>query len=390
MTPDLLFLDASGSGIAGDMCVAALVDAGAPEAAITEALSALPLERHERSVRTVFRSGIAAKQFLVEPLEDAPQRTWRDIRQLLQALPPAVRARSVAMFARLAEAEAAVHGCAVDDVHFHEVGALDSIVDIVAVAACLEFFGGEIVASPLPLGRGTTHSQHGVLPLPAPATLECLRGVATFDGGVDAELVTPTGATIVATQATRFVRWPAMKPVAVGWGAGTRELPDRPNVLRVVRGVAERSQTRRSLLVIECNIDDCPPERLAYALARLMAAGARDAWMTPITMKKGRLGTMLSALCDAATRDVLTEILLTETGSLGVRVRGVERVERPRRVVTVETRFGALEVKVASGDGLPELVAPEFDSCRAAAETHGVPLGEVFEAAVAAFRTGTA
>lgn len=390
----ILYLDARTSGLAGDMCVAALVDAGAPVEALDAAFAELWLEAHSREITDVRRGGIAARGFRVHADAPPPQRTWKDIRALLggATLPPPVRDRALAIFEHLARAEGEVHGVPLDDVHFHEVGALDSIVDVVAVSAALEALAPDrIVASPLPLGHGTVQTQHGTLPLPAPATLACLKGVPTFDGGVAAELVTPTGAAIVATQAVEFGGWPAMRAQAIGYGAGTRELPDRANVLRAVVGEGEDAPLglqRRPLLVLETSIDDASPELLAHALDRLLQVGARDAWIAPVTMKKGRAGSALGALCESGARDAVIRVMLSETGSLGVRVSEVERFARPRTIVRVETRFGPIDVKVAEGDALPRHVAPEFDACRAAAREHEVSVKEVMAAAIAAFEVG--
>ena len=381
----LLHLDAF-SGLAGDMLVAALLDLGVPLAPIEEALSTLPLGEVRLEHFHVERSGIRARRFVVHSPPEEHERTHSEIVALLGNLPVGVGDRARAAFRVLAEAEAEVHGVAVGDVHFHEVGAVDSIVDIVAVSAALDYLGAEVSCSPLPLGHGTVRSRHGILPLPAPATVACLRGIPTYDGGVAMELVTPTGACLVRTAATRFSRWPAMKPRAIGWGAGARELDDRPNVLRVVLGDPVERRGPRSLTLLETNVDDATPELLAHALDRLREAGARDAWATPVTMKKGRMGTQLSVLVDADRAEELAAAVMRETSTLGVRAQDVARFERPRRVVTVETRYGSIPVKIADGDGLPVGLKPEHDACAAAARAHGVRLSEVVDAARTAAR----
>lgn len=381
----LLYIDATISGVAGDMFNAALLDLGVPLEAMKQGLAGLPLGPYRIDVPSVERAGIVARQFLVRVEGPQSPRSWAAIRRLLEdasTLTEGARRRALSAFERLAEAEADVHGVAVDDVHFHEVGAVDSIVDIVAAAIGLDLLDATVVASPLPLGRGTTRAAHGVIPLPAPATVNCLRSVPVFDGGVEGELVTPTGAALVATAAARFERWPAMRPVRSGWGAGTRALPDRPNVLRLVLG--EPAGELETLVVLEANVDDMTPEIGAHVITRLFEAGALDAWMTPITMKKGRLAVMVSALADDAHRAQVLRTLLSESSSIGVRVAPVQRVRRPRRLVEVTTRFGPIAVKIADGDGLPRNVAPELEACRAAAQQHGVPLKEVFAAALAA------
>jgi len=267
---------------------------------------------------------------------------------------------------------------------------VDSIVDIVAVAAAIDHLGARVVSSPLPMAHGHIHAEHGVLPLPAPATVLCLRGVPTYDGGADRELVTPTGACLVATLAEEHSFWPSMRPARVGWGAGTRELEDRPNLLRVVLGDPEPSSAtatgHATHVLLETNVDDASPEIIAHALAKIMSLGALDAWASPIVMKKGRPAHLVSVLARASSADELGRALLRETGSLGLRRVGVDRMERPRRMAHVETPYGPISVKVAEGDGLPPHAAPEYEDCRRAAEAHDVPISMVYHAALAALR----
>lgn len=387
----ILFLDAP-SGIAGDMLVATLLDLGVPRGAIEEPLAALPLTGYRIDVVPLVRSGIGARRFIVEVESGQPQRTYRQIRELLEAAALAGGCRKIALdaFRLLAEAEAGVHRMPVEDVHFHEVGAVDSIVDIVAVAAAIDFLGARVIASPLPMGKGHIRAQHGVLPLPAPATVSCLRGVPTYDAGIDGELVTPTGACLVATIASEFSRWPDLAPERSGWGGGTKELEDRPNLLRAVLGTSPDAAPRASgeseapFAILEANVDDMSAEIAAHAVERALEAGALDAWTTPIGMKKGRPAMMIAALARREDIQSLSRVLFAETTTLGVRVRPSYRLERPRRMIEVETAFGPIAVKVADGDGLPRNAAPEFEACRAAALEHEVPLKEVYAAAIAA------
>jgi uncharacterized protein (TIGR00299 family) protein len=271
------------------------------------------------------------------------------------------------------------------DVHFHEVGAVDAIVDIVGAAAAISFLGAQVQASPLPMGRGFVNAQHGVLPLPAPATVRCLIGVPTYGVDLDAELVTPTGAAIVATAASEFVRWPSISPQAVGFGAGSRELPDRPNLLRVVVGEPTLSIVTGAHVLIEANVDDMSGELAGHALVALMEAGAVDAWATATTMKKGRPGLCLSALSPRACADDVAGAFLRETTTIGVRRHDVSRVERPRQQVVVETSYGPIAVKVSGGPHGPPQVKPEFDACATAARAHGVPVRLVVAAALASY-----
>jgi hypothetical protein len=382
----VLFLDAF-SGLAGDMILATLLDLGVPLLVVERALAALPLEGYHVHRGHAHRSGIVATSFDVHVEGAQPERTHRAIDDMLVAapLPEAVKALARAIFRRLGEAEALVHRVPLDDVHFHEVGAVDAIVDIVGAAACFAHLGGEVVCSPLPMGRGFVKARHGVLPLPAPATVSCLRGVPTYPVDLEAELVTPTGAAIVATVARRFERWPAFSPERVGWGSGGRTLPDRPNLLRAVLGSPAHvvPAAGGSHVVLEANVDDLTGEMAGHVIERLLAAGALDAWAVPATMKKGRPGLVLSALAEVAAADTVAAVLLRESTSLGVRHRPVTRTERPRRIIRVDTPFGPIAVKVSDGGFGPPVVKPEFDACARAAAEHGVPVRSVVNAALA-------
>lgn len=386
----VLHLDAF-SGIAGDMLVAALLDLGVPREPIDRALACLPVAGYRIDTPTRSVHGIVARRFVVNVEGSHPQRTFRDIRAMLNAAPllDGVRSRALATFSHLAEAEGRVHRMPPDDVHFHEVGAVDAIVDIVSASAALEWLGARVSCAPLPMGRGFVRAAHGVLPVPAPAVVEVLHGVPTVDAPVNVELVTPTGAALVRANATSFTRWPSIRPVATGFGAGTRVLADRPNMLRVVLGVPDDGlRTERDVethAVLEANLDDVSPQVIAHAAEVLLREGALDTWTTPIGMKKGRPGVMLSAVTRAADRARIGHMLLEETPTLGLRWRGVARMERPRRTDHVETRFGTVPVKVADGDAHTPSAQPEFEVCRELARTHGVPVRTVHAAALAAW-----
>ena len=287
--------------------------------------------------------------------------------------------RAAAVFRRLAEAEAKVHGETVTSVHLHDVGAVDAIVDVVGAVAGLRMLGAEqVYCSPLPLGSGQVSGPHGVLPVPAPATLELIAAANAPIRTTDAtgELVTPTGAAIVTTLAA-FTR-PEMTIDAVGYGAGTRDPADRPNVLRLWLGDAEVSRATRPMLLIETNIDDMTPEMLAYVQGKLIAEGAADAWLSPVTMKKGRAAVVLSLLCHEADEERLARLLLRETSTLGVRVRPVHRWEADREVMTFESSLGPAAVKVKRLPGEPPRFAPEYESAREIAESSGLPIAEVY------------
>jgi uncharacterized protein (TIGR00299 family) protein len=381
----LLFLDAP-SGIAGDMTIAALVDLGVPFAEVERVVGCLPLDGYRLELSRGFAGAIGASHFQVHIDGAQPERRYAEIDALLAeaALPPRTQSLARAIFRRLAEAEAEVHRVDLEDVHFHEVGALDAIVDIVGAAACFDFLGANVVASPLPLGRGSVECRHGVLPLPAPAALLCLRGVPTYDAGIAAELVTPTGAAIAATVASSFASWPSFIPEHVGWGKGTRELPDRPNALRAVLGEpwAAAAGAHATHVVVEANVDDLTGELAGHALVALLRAGALDAWLTPIQMKKGRPGLILSALCPINAADQLGAVLLRETSSLGYRKSAVTRGERPRRMIEVHTPWGGIPVKVSTGPWGSPQIKPEFDVCAARAEAHGIQVREVVQVAL--------
>ncbi len=390
----VLHLDAF-AGIAGDMLVAALLDLGVPTAAITGALDLLPVHGYELALAHRTDHGVVATRFLVEVTDPQPHRCHRDIRAMLEssALPPGVRDRALATFAVLARAEGRVHRMDPAEVHFHEVGAVDAIVDVVAACAGLDWLGARINAGPLPMSRGFVRAAHGVLPLPAPAVLEILAGVPTVGAAVLGEMVTPTGASLVRANATTFEPWPAMAPVVTGFGAGTRRWPDRPNLLRVVLGdpttasenpIARESATHHEL---RCNLDDLSAELVAVLTERLLREGALDAWTAPIGMKKGRPGVMVTALVRAADRERLAGVMLAESGSLGVRWSPAERIERPRETFTVATTYGPVPVKVAQGDGLPPQAHPELEACRMVAAQHGVPVRLVVAAALGAWWT---
>jgi pyridinium-3,5-bisthiocarboxylic acid mononucleotide nickel chelatase len=383
------------------MIVGALLHLGVPRTVVDTALAELSLPGVRVGIRSVFAGAIAATQFDVQVNGEQAERSYAEIRQLLNdtKLSPAVRELAQEVFRRLAEAEAEVHGISVQDVHFHEVGAADSIVDIVCAAACLEYLGAEVSCSTLPLGQGSVRCRHGVIPLPAPATVLCLRGMRTVDSGLDVELVTPTGAAILGTVCKTSGAWPSITPEQVGWGAGTRQLPDRPNALRVVLGerseqtqASQRVSPTASHAVLECNVDDMNGELMGYVIEKLLAAGALDAWATPVTMKKGRPGWVLSALGTAQGAHDLGRVMLRESSSIGLRRSLVSRVELSRRSIDVVTPFGKIAVKVSGEPGSDTFHAkPEFEACRAAAEQHDVPLRQVIEAALhavlAAFRT---
>jgi uncharacterized protein (TIGR00299 family) protein len=341
---------------------------------------------------TRVRSGIVASSFDVHVDDPQPERTYETVRRLIadSKVAEPVKMRALATFRKLAEAEARVHRANVDDVHFHEVGAVDAIADVIGSAAGLDWIDADLLVSALPIGRGYVRARHGTLPLPPPAVVECLASFTTYDGGADFEFVTPTGAAIVAAHARGSSRWPTMTLDRAGWGAGTATLPDRPNLLRAVLGTPIEHEREPAFagshVVIEANVDDATGELLAAAMEAVRTEGALDVWATPATMKKGRPAWILSALAERARSDLVAHAMLRETTSIGVRRYAVSRIERPRRVVVIETVFGSIPVKIAEGPYGPAQVKPEFSACLAAARLHGIPVREVVSAATAAAR----
>jgi uncharacterized protein (TIGR00299 family) protein len=369
------------------MTVAALVDLGVPFSAVIDAVGCLGIEGFSIEILPGMAGAIGASRFEVSVDRPQPERSYAQIDELIACapLPPRTQSLARAIFRRLAEAEAEVHRVDVADVHFHEVGAVDAIVDIVGAAACFDYLDADVVASPLPLGRGSVKCRHGVIPLPAPASVLCLRGVPTYDAGIEAELVTPTGAAIVATAAGSFTGWPSFLPEHVGWGMGTSTLPDRPNALRAVLGepwLAVGPATSATHVVVEAKIDDLTGEIAGHALSARLEAGALDAWLTPIQMKKGRPGLTLSALGPITAADRLGAILLRETSSLGYRKLGVTRGERPRRIIEIATPYGLVPIKIGTGPWGSPQIKPEFDACAKRAEQHGVAVRDVIQVAL--------
>ncbi len=388
----LLFFDAF-AGISGDMTVGALLALGVDLERVRTELAAVPVHGYalRSSTRTV--NGIRACKFDVDV--DAatshahPHRRYADLRAMLRTsgLTPQVKEAALAIFARLAEAEGRVHGVPPDDVTFHEVGAVDSIVDIVGTAIGLAALAVDAVyASSLPLGSGTVTSQHGVIPVPAPATVELLHGFAVRIGDGAGELVTPTGAAIVAALAEPGAVLPPMCIEAVGYGAGTRTLADRPNLLRVLLGRRAGAASADELIEIAANIDDSSPEIYDHVMEQLFAAGARDVWLASAQMKKNRPATVLHVLAEPGGRDALAAIVLRETSAIGLRFHAVQRIVLPREHVTVGTEFGAVSVKIARALDGSVNIAPEYDDCRRIARERGVPIKVVYQAAIAAAR----
>jgi hypothetical protein len=383
----ICYLDAF-SGISGDMLVAALADAGADQAALVRALASLGAGAVVR-FEPASRAGIRATRFHVEP-EDPPHahRSLSEIVAMIEAAPLAERARrnAVAVFRRLGEVEADIHQVPLERVHFHEVGAVDSIADIVGACLGFELLGVEaIYCSPLNLGSGTAASEHGLLPVPAPATAALVRGFPVYARGPEVELTTPTGAALATTLAAGFGPLPPLRISRIGYGAGTRDFREHTNLLRVLIGDTTAATEAPTVAVLEANIDDSTPEVLGYAVERLLAAGALDVTLAPLLMKKNRPGTLLTVIARPEDQETLAGVVFAETSTLGVRIYAAERRLQPRRIVEVETPHGTVRVKV-SGEGH---YAPEYEDCRRLARQTGRPLKEIIAEANFAYRKST-
>ncbi len=433
----LLYFDCF-SGISGDMVLGALLDAGLPMPALKGALGSLAVDGYHVHAERVLRAGVSATKFIVQedgardsglaarhdehhhghehphdhasetrvPSPEArahshshshPHRSLPEIYGLIDkaALSTAGRDRAKALFERLAEAEAAIHDMPVEKVHLHEVGALDSIIDIVGAVFGLEWLGADqIMSSPLNVGGGMVHSAHGHFPVPAPATVKLLGSVPVYSGTVQRELVTPTGALLVSSYASSFGPIPAMTIDQVGYGAGDNDFPSTPNVLRILvgrpssavsAGFGRTDATGERVVVIECEIDDMNPQLFGVAMDRLYAAGALEVFYVPVQMKKNRPGTLLTVVAPPQLRSPLSDIIFTETTTIGVRYAELDRECLRREQVTVTTSVGDVRMKLAWRDGRLVNAVPEFEDCNTLAVSHNLPVKEIQSLAVKAF-----
>jgi uncharacterized protein (TIGR00299 family) protein len=387
----LLYFDCF-SGAAGDMILGALIDVGVPLDDLRRALGTLTIEPGAVWTERVVRAGIVATKFCVRGENGTrdslgsgsshahPHRHLKKIYELIDrsALSDSARHRAKALFERLAEAEAAIHGTSLDRVHLHEVGALDSIIDIVGAVFALEWLGiDDIVASPLNVGSGTVHVAHGNYPVPAPATTRLLQGSSIYAGAEIGELVTPTGALVISSYAKRYGPVPPMRLHKVGYGAGTRDLGDTPNVLRVLVGESDRSGVALTVTVIECEIDDMNPQIFGVLMDRLLTEGALDVFYTAVQMKKNRPGTLLTIIASPDRREALTALVFRETTTIGVRYRDMLRECLERDTITVDTPLGPARVKVSRRGTEVLNVSPEFDDCVRLASAGQLPLKDV-------------
>jgi uncharacterized protein (TIGR00299 family) protein len=376
------------TGVSGDMILGALIDAGADLHELESELGKLKISGLTLKAEKTTRRGLSGTRFFVDADHSHAERHLTDIERIMDnsGLADDIKARAKAIFRDLAHVEAKIHNTNPGDVHFHEIGGLDSIVDVVGSLIVMKMLGIETMyASRIPVGTGFVECDHGVLPLPAPATLELLKGIPVYASSIEKELVTPTGIAILKHVVQSFGNIPEMKIERIGYGAGSRDLKI-PNLLRVWIGETEVKQEYEEdeVILIETNIDNMNPEILGYALERLMEKGALDVFMTPIFMKKNRPGTLLSILITPDKLDETISIIFAETHSLGIRFQRLERRKLHRELITVETSFGPVRLKVSHIDTEKRIISPEYEDCREIAMRQGIPLRKVYEEAQAA------
>jgi len=383
------------SGISGDMTLGALVDAGCPVEYLRSELQSLDVSGWTLSAEKVWKNGMAATYVKVVSEDQQKHRSLSTILEIIDKskIAPQVRDRASAIFEKLGRAESYVHDAPLEKVHFHEVGAVDAIVDIVGACIACDALGiARFVGSPLNVGGGTAKMAHGILPVPAPATARLLQGAPTYSSGVENELVTPTGAAIIATLCEKFGPQPAMTVSSIGYGAGTLDLENQPNVLRIMIGeAAEKSVTAAAfgfdeeIAVIEANLDDMNPQIYGHFQERALTSGALEVYTTPVQMKKNRPGTLLTVLCKLADTQKLMDLIFAETTTIGARTYNAQRRVLPRTSVTVATAYGDVRIKVASINGHIRQATPEYEDCRKLAVEKNVPLQTVITAAQQAF-----
>ena len=386
----LAYLDCF-AGISGDMLLGALLSVGWTEERLRDVVERLKLGDVRLDVQRVSKHGVSATQVTIHSSPHQPHRGLQELSTIVLGanLPESIQQRAISALRLLAEAESEVHNVPVERIHFHEVGAVDTVIDIVGALVGFEELNVDAVySSPIPWSRGTVKTEHGVLPVPPPAVALLLKGLPVVGVDIEGETVTPTGATLVRTVAKEFGPMPAMNVEAVGYGAGQRDWPDRPNVLRLTIGESDDGRlglTAETLTVLSCNIDDMNPQWYAPAMDALQEAGALDVWLTPVQMKKNRPATVVEVLCRKDQTAELRALLLKHTTTLGVREYDVTRYSLDRRVETVQTKYGSVRVKVATLPDGSIKVAPEYDDCAARALEHAVSVSDVWIAGQQAF-----
>jgi hypothetical protein len=384
------------SGISGDMTLGALVDAGCEIELLRSSLQGLQIPGWTISSEKVWKNGMSATFVRVTTEDQTKHRSLSAILEILEKseLSDAVKKNASAIFNKLGEAEASVHEVPLEKIHFHEVGAVDAIVDIVGACIGFEALGiQKFACSPLNVGGGTAKMAHGILPVPAPATAKLLQGKPTYSNGVQKELVTPTGAAIVATLCESFGPQPAMTVSAIGYGAGATDLEGQPNVLRIMLGESAEKAVAgfdEEISVIEANLDDMNPQIYGYFLEKALAAGALDVYTTPVQMKKNRPGTLLTLLCKPSDTQTLMSLIFAETTTFGARTYSAQRRTLPRESVSVHTKFGDVRIKLSRVNGSIRHIAPEYEDCRKLATEKNIPLHQVIDEAVRAFESSGA
>ena len=372
-------------GVSGDMFVAALLDLGVPLSKLKSELRKIPTLKFDLKASKKLVHSIRASRFqVVCPANDSP-RSWKQIRELIERsrLVAEVKGTGLNIFTKLAEAEAKIHGVAVDKVHFHEVGATDSIVDIMAAAIGIRELGiSSLYFSRIPLGRGVARSMHGPLPVPGPATLELLKGLPTFGIDLESETVTPTGAAMVKTLGTSFGDPPSMTIDKIGYGTGRKVFPNRPNLFRLSLGASSIGLKQEEMLVIDTNIDDMNPQYFDHVMERLFGAGARDVFLTPIQMKKNRPAILLTVICEPVQRDPLAQIILQETTSIGIRYYPVSRLILKRETRKVKTLYGNVTVKIVEQPDGTRRATPEYDDLKRIAAAKNLSLKTIHDEAM--------
>jgi len=381
------------SGISGDMTLGAFIDLGVPVTWLQENLAGIPLSGFDLSVKSLLRHGIQAKRVEVRVDADGPSRDYKTIASMIKKSPltSSIKQQSFEIFEKIADAEALIHECPKENVHFHEVGGVDAIVDIVGTALCVDYLGiRKVIASPIPLGKGFISCSHGTLPVPAPATLGILKGVPVYGTNISHELVTPTGAAIIVTLAESFESIPEMIIEKTGYGAGERDLNSIPNVLRIITGKAldqkkehQTTYQKETIVVLETSIDNMNPEIFGFLMERLFEKGALDVYWIPVYMKKNRPGTMVQVLCRSENKDDLMDCILSETSSLGVRFYDVKRRALAREKVRIKTDYGEIEAKRIIEPGGGSRIIPEYEVCKKIAFEKNIPIRMVYDTILA-------
>ncbi|MBI5642030.1 MAG: nickel pincer cofactor biosynthesis protein LarC [Deltaproteobacteria bacterium] len=380
------------TGISGDMCLASLIDLGVDPKMILKELRKLTVDKIDVKIGKEVRHSIVGTTFRVKMHDSHHHRTFKDIKGIIKksSLSPAVKGLSISIFETIAEAEGKIHGIPADKVHFHEVGAMDSIIDIVGAAIAIKSLNVDrVCSSPLPLGSGVADTMHGRIPIPAPATVEILKGAPVASSDIPFELTTPTGAAIIKTVADSFGPMPAMIIERTGYGAGKKDFRESANLVRVMLGEAgagagKDSCPGKDLLIMETNIDDMSPQIAGYLMEKLIERGALDSFITPVQMKKSRPGMLLTVLAEEEKKEELLDLIFTESTSIGVRTYPVDRHCLERKIISVKTGYGTVRVKISMRNGKTVNSQPEYEDCKKIAEAKKIPLKEVMDSAKAA------